>query len=283
MAEITFENIVVKEPVDTINYDSLMISLETFESEITQFELSIEITAPSKVISCTNVVQAVKCICSLLGELETLKITDAIVKLEKACDNGQMVAYMPTYSNRKLDISEDDDNGDYVQVNIRQATQIEQLKRRCNELRDAVQQLLETYSNAFRVDFCVKTPEFISNPVPISNVNDSVLVHLMCLHRTPPDWTYDNYRLGAHIYHGTRFVGDPVVVECSNEITGYYRRLKFDSWLNFEAIPISSLPRESRLVLLLYGCTAETTNNVPGKFEKTFLGWSAIQFFDFQR
>ena len=292
-AEIKLEDILAHEPVDTINYDSLMISLETLENEIDKLEASATDAGPHTIISYKSVLQSVKFICALLGELDTLEITDAIDGLKQVCSNVQPVY---GYSGSKLDIVSE--SGDYAQVSLRPKTISEQIKHRCAHIRDSIQQLLETYSNAFRVDFCVNTPEFPTNPILISSVPEPVLVHLMCLHRPPPHWQHDDYMLGAQIYHGTRYIGDAVVTQCSNELSGLYPRLKFDSWLNFDNIPICTLPRESRLIFVLYGCTTEpatendsnSTNNAdhsePGqmrKVTKVELGWCAIQFFDFQR
>lgn len=61
--------------------------------------------------------------------------------------------------------------------------------------------------------------------------------------------------------------------------------------LNFENLPICTLPREARLIFVLYGCTTEPAENEnnssdqggDGKVTKIELGWSSIQFFDFER
>uniref|UniRef100_A0A1B0DD91 phosphatidylinositol 3-kinase n=1 Tax=Phlebotomus papatasi TaxID=29031 RepID=A0A1B0DD91_PHLPP len=131
------------------------------------------------------------------------------------------------------------------------------------------------------------------------------MVHIMCLHRPPITWKHDEYNLGAQIYHGTRYIGDAVVTQCTNEISGIYPRLTFNSWLNFESIPVCTLPRESRLIFVLYGCSVETsddagntanasnasmeatTSTVNGtngeRIVRTELGWTSIQFFDYER
>lgn len=66
--------------------------------------------------------------------------------------------------------------------------------------------------------------------------------------------------------------------------------------LNLEDVPVNTLPRESRLVLTLYGRTQRTDeqllaeaqqNNKEGEesrdvqFEQVELGWAAIQLFDY--
>lgn len=236
-AELKLEDILTHEPVvDTINYDNLMILLETLEDEIAKLESAVADANQHTVFSCSGVVQAVKMICALLGSLDTLDITDAVYELKNICATGQTVysyrecsgSSAQQYAGSKLDIISE--SGDYAEVTLRPKTTGEQVTHRCNHLRDSVQSLLETYSHAFRVDFCVNTTEYATKPVSISNVSESVMVHLMCLHRPPPNWRHDDYMLGAQIYHGTRYIGDAVVTQCSNELSGIFPRLKFESW-----------------------------------------------------
>lgn len=118
---------------------------------------------PHTVISCSGVVQPVKMICALLNSIDTLDITDAIDELKEACANGQTI-YSYSQSNSyssKLDIVSE--SGDYAEVKLRPKTASEQISFRCNRIRDAVQNLIEMYSQAFRVDFCVNTPEYYLN------------------------------------------------------------------------------------------------------------------------
>lgn len=299
-ADIKPEDILAHEPVETINYGSLMILLETLEDEIAKIESSVADTRPHISISQSGVVQAVKMICALFGSIDTLSIAAAIDGLNRViATNGQNYSYCDTSIGGGTMLEVDNYDGNYATVNFRPKTFPEQVKYCCNRIREAVQTLIETFSQAFRVDFCVNTVVYRPNPIPISQVSDPVKVHVMCLHRIPPHWKHDYYMLGTMIYHGTRYIGDAVVTQCSNEKSGLFsRNLKFDSWLSFDSIPICTLPRESRLIFVLYGCTTEpvegnatnandsTTENGQdgrGKVTKVELGWSSIQFFNFER
>lgn len=184
--------------------------------------------SPHTILSCSGVTQAVKMICALLGSLDTLSLTDVIDDLKSVCASGQTIYTYGDYGGSKLNILSE--TGDYAQVSLRPKTTAEQISRRCNNIRNAIQSLLETYCNAFRVDFCVNTPDYTPNPISISKVSEPVMVHLMCLHRPPPNWKHDDYMLGAQIYYGTKYIGDAVVSQCSNEISGIFPRLKFNSW-----------------------------------------------------
>uniref|UniRef100_W4VRG7 Putative phosphotidylinositol 3 kinase 68d n=1 Tax=Corethrella appendiculata TaxID=1370023 RepID=W4VRG7_9DIPT len=304
-ADIKIEDILPNEPTYSINYDNVMILLETLETEIEKLESSASDNNPHTIITCSGVVQAVKAICQLLGTIDTFEITEAIAELKNACQHGQTIYSMKdsaaTYNSGSLDIVSE--SGDYAEVTLRPRTTGEQIRFRCNQVRNSIQTLLEIYSQAFRVNFCVNVPDWNLNPISILEISQPTMVNIMCLHRPPVTWHYDDYLLGAQIYHGTRYIGDAVVTQCSNEISGIYPRFKFDSWISFRNIPVCTLPRESRLIFVLYGCTTEpidgttttnnedstantsnqTTNHEGGRITKVELGWTSIQFFDFER
>jgi hypothetical protein len=83
-ADIKFENILPKEAVSSISYDSLMILLETLELEIDKLEGS---AADGSSLHSSGVVQAVKAICALLGCIDTLELFIAINNLKEACQS----------------------------------------------------------------------------------------------------------------------------------------------------------------------------------------------------
>ena len=140
-----------------------------------------------------------------------------------------------------------------------------------------------------------KASFFHSAPISITNVFQNVMINIVALHRPPANWKHDEYMLGVQIYHGTRFLGEPMITHCSNSTNGFYPRLTFDAWMSFDDVPVCTLPRESRLVFVLYGCTKEpvdgqttdnsqnTSNSQENRVTKVELGWSSIQFFDFER
>lgn len=241
-----------------------MILLETLETEIDRLESASTDTNSHKVVSCSGVVQGVKAICALLGNIDTMDISDSIAELSRLCVSASAGAstvygYKDSggaYAGHKIDIVSE--KGDYAEVTLRPRTFPEQIKYRCHQVRSAIQQLVEIYSNAFRVDFSVLTPDYATTPIPIYEVNESVMVHVMCVHRPPINWRHEYYILGLQIYHGTRYISDAVLAQCPNETGGgIYPRLTFNSWLNFEGIPVAVLPRECRLIFVLYGCSTE--------------------------
>lgn len=130
-------------------------------------------------------------------------------------------------------------------------------------------------------------------PISVTNALQNIIVHIVGLHRPPASWKHDEYMLGVQIYHGTRFIGEPMVTHCSNSTDGFYPRLTFNTWMNFEDVPVCTLPRESRLVFVVYGCVKEpvdggqssndSSQGNENRVTKIELCWSSIQFFDFER
>lgn len=312
-AEIRPEHILPHEPVSSISHDTLMILLgefsilapsikfleffvlfffsETLETEIDKLE-SAASDLNRRILSHSGVVQAVKMICALLGSIDTLEISDAVDQLKEVCNNGHIVYKETSYVGGAVDILSD--AGDYVEVSIRSKSTIENITDKCHKIRNGVQSLLEIYTTAFRVDFCVPSDMYEPQPRSMANVSEPVMVHVMSLHRIPLNWKHEDYRLGVQILHGTCTIGDTIVAQCSSEISGLCPRFKFDSWITFDKIPVCTLPRESRLIFVLYGCTTEPaddsskdsgTNDVnqEKRIIKVELGWSSIQFFDFER
>lgn len=95
--------------------------------------------------------------------------------------------------------------------------------------------------------------------------------------------------VAAQIYHGTRPIGHPVLsAPCSKTEQDHLwpGRIIFDHWFEMDDVPISSLARESRLMLVIYGRTIETPegndNQNEPKYKQEEIGWTAIQFFDYE-
>ncbi|KAL1110477.1 hypothetical protein AAG570_008005 [Ranatra chinensis] len=110
----------------------------------------------------------------------------------------------------------------------------------------------------------------------LTDVLDTVLVHVGCLHRLPQKWNHDNYLVAAQIYYGTRPIGQTVLSEPVTISTKLYHRIVFDSWLNFEGTSVSELSRECRMVIVIYGQSL-----VEEQLQQVELGWAAVQMFDY--
>ncbi|KAH8315286.1 hypothetical protein KR074_003629 [Drosophila pseudoananassae] len=284
-ADLLPEQLLPNEVVQTITYDSMMILIETLETEIDKLESAADGAPSRSVLSCSGVVQAVKAICALLGSIDTLDIARCVADLRRICEEAQ-TKYLAGASNPEI-VS---DYGDYAQVTLRPRSLLEQIKVKCNGLRDAVQELVELYANVFRVAFSVKTPDYSTTPIPISCVSKPIVVSINCLHRPPPNWRYEDYSLCVQLVYGTRLLSKPNVLYCSNDTSGgLFPRLNFSAWLTFDQHPICTLPREARLTFVLYGKQAasegepNTDQNGERRQVTTELGWCSIQLFDFKR
>ncbi|XP_002025662.2 phosphatidylinositol 4-phosphate 3-kinase C2 domain-containing subunit alpha isoform X1 [Drosophila persimilis] len=289
-ADLQPEQLFPNEVVPIVTYDNMMILIETLEMEIDKLESAADPPPPASgrsVVSCSGVVQAVKAICALLGSIDTLDIARCVSDLKRVCEDAQTKYAAGSGASNPEIVS---DYGDYAQVTMRPRSLLEQIKVKCNILRDAVQELVELYANVFRVAFSVKSLDYATTPIPISCVSKPIVVSINCLHRPPPNWKYDDYSLCVQLVYGTRLLSKPNVLSCSNDTSGgLFPRLNFSAWLTFEQHPICTLPREARVTFVLYGKQAASENepnsepNGERRQVTTELGWCSIQLFDFKR
>lgn len=159
-ANLLPEQVLPNEVVAIVTYDNMMILIETLETEIDKLESAADGTPSagrSSIVSCSGVVQAVKAICALLGSIDTLEIARCIGDLKRTCEDSQ-TKYAPMAVANSPEIA--NDYGDFAQVTLRPRSMLEQIKLKCNQLRDAVQELVELYANVFRVAFSVKSPDY---------------------------------------------------------------------------------------------------------------------------
>ena len=115
------------------------------------------------------------------------------------------------------------------------------------------------------------------------------MLKICALHRVPPEWDHDEYRVSLQIYHGTRPIVEPLETDhksLSNEEYGMGKdRVVFDQYLaapESKNVKIISLPREARIVLTLYSRSV-ITEDKQRKVVSSELGWAALQLFDFER
>ncbi|XP_069687221.1 phosphatidylinositol 4-phosphate 3-kinase C2 domain-containing subunit beta isoform X3 [Periplaneta americana] len=282
---LSLEDLLPNEPVHPISYDSLLILLETLEREMEKVQVAASQMCGQHIpglmpqLQSKGVVQAVKAICALMGNVETQDITDSVEGFEGVC--LQFIP-APSVENSGPEILSED--GDYSVVRLRRPL-ADTIATHCDRIRDAVQGLIETYCHAFRVDFQLNSrAELPTTTKQSSSVLDSVLFHVGGLHRLLPGWIQDEFLLAAQIYHGTRPVGHPVLSRACSRSRGFYDRVLFDSWLSMENTSVCMLPREARLVLVLYGRTMQPPENIgeEPRINEVELGWFAIQFFNYE-
>ncbi|XP_043267002.1 phosphatidylinositol 4-phosphate 3-kinase C2 domain-containing subunit beta isoform X2 [Venturia canescens] len=288
---ITLEEILPNEPRQPISYDALLILLETVEKEMERVETAaLQLATTNHSASLLpqlqprGVVQAVKAVCALMGNIETYEITEAVDNFVNACCQFLPQVHTTNIECKKPEVLHED--GDYSVVTLRTKFP-DVIASHCHKIRDAVQDLVETYCHAFRVDFQLNTRgEFPTNTMVSSEVLDTVLVRVGALHRLPTTWKHDDYIVAAQIFHGTRPVGNPVLSDPMTVSSNFHPRILFNTWLEFRGVSVCQVPREARLVLVIYGRTLqpsehEANSSSEGSMQKEELGWGAIQFFDY--
>lgn len=97
-----------------------------------------------------GVIQAVKAVCTLMGTIETYEITEAIDNFVNACCRFLPQSHTTNIDCKKPEILHED--GDYSVVTLRTKFP-DVISSHCHKIRDAVQDLVETYCHAFHVDF----------------------------------------------------------------------------------------------------------------------------------
>lgn len=267
---LKFENIIPNDTVVRITYEKLNILLETVENEIRKLEdaaLQMETNSNPSVMPAVqplNVIQSVKYLVNLMGDLCTLDIMYTVEALEETCKN-----FLP--SNK--------------------ASFSEFISNHCNKIRFAVQNLIEMYSHAFCVDFEVTSTLSHESMRYVHDIMDSVIVRICAVYRPSFEWEHEEYTATVQIYHGTKKIGKSLCTQPSRKFDRdkyWPSRIVFDSWLEFEDVPINSLARESRLVVLLFGRTLVTSDNEDSKnsatpaYKEEEVGWASVQFFNYE-
>ncbi|RVE42898.1 hypothetical protein evm_012453 [Chilo suppressalis] len=278
-----------------LSFDNLSILLETLEGE---FSRAIGVTGAEGSCSPKAVFQAVKAICALAGGVETLHVTNTLNMFAQAC-TAQRVSNAVTPEIHG-------DNGPYSAVSLRSANARETVALQCARLRDAVRALLALYTRTRLLDFQLTDAQYllhnaasVTHAVPAYTIPETTLFCIEAVHCLPLCWNHDEYLFHTQVYYGTRPLKTLHLTQTSSvECGGFYPRIIFDTWLNLEDVPISTLPREARLVITLYGRTQRTvdgphpndvnqTNNSDQEetanvqFEQVELGWAALQLFDY--
>uniref|UniRef100_A0A2H1VGX9 SFRICE_000012 n=1 Tax=Spodoptera frugiperda TaxID=7108 RepID=A0A2H1VGX9_SPOFR len=271
-----------------LSFDNLSILLETLEGELSR---AVGVTGAEGCCSPKAVFQAVKAICALAGGVETLHVTHTLNAFAQACTS-------PSNKNGVTPEIEAD-KGPYCAVSLRGATRREVVAAQCARVRDAVRALLALYGRTRLLDFHLTdtqylTPNNTNKAVPAHTISEATLFCIEAVHCLPLCWNHEDYLFQAQIFYGTRplkslHVTSPSRIECG----GFYPRIIFDTWLNLEDVPVNTLPRESRLVMTLYGRSQRAVDghdtqaqdseeiNMNVQYDLVELGWAAIQMFDF--
>nr|XP_027227841.1 phosphatidylinositol 4-phosphate 3-kinase C2 domain-containing subunit beta-like isoform X1 [Penaeus vannamei]XP_027227842.1 phosphatidylinositol 4-phosphate 3-kinase C2 domain-containing subunit beta-like isoform X1 [Penaeus vannamei]XP_027227843.1 phosphatidylinositol 4-phosphate 3-kinase C2 domain-containing subunit beta-like isoform X1 [Penaeus vannamei] len=284
---------------EVVHHESLIIVVETFETELTRLQNSGFLLVdgmplqdlPSPMRS-RRLRQVVKQMCAILGNLETTEVSESINNLVSTCRIIQQSQPRGIGELQKgiLDGEEDIPGQRILSTGSHDSTNPEDLKHllldSLSRLAGAVNNFLVMYAKAFRVDFTVdRTVDATKEPCDIREVREKVSVKVQGLHRLELEWKYDEYFVEVQLFHGSRCIGPPVH-SLNKKITDdpkFYPKVVFNKWLDLGA-RINTLPKESRLVLTVFGLKiieAENKNEQP-QYIREELGWAALQCFSYE-
>ncbi|XP_074032269.1 phosphatidylinositol-4-phosphate 3-kinase catalytic subunit Pi3K68D [Leptinotarsa decemlineata] len=268
---LKFDNIIPNDSVVRLTFEKLNILLETVEKEMKKLEgaaLQMDQSSTPSVMPTLqplNVIQSVKYIVNLMGDLCTLDIMQTIEALEESCRNFPGNSLRLTFSEGVSDT--------------------------CNKIRFAIQNLIEMYCQAYSVDFEVKNSTSSESVRYVHDIMDSVVTRICAIHRPSFEREFEEYYITSQIYHGTKKIGRMLCSQASKKVERdkyWPSRIVFDNWLEFEDVSINSLARESRLVLQVFGKTLlpsdseEAKNSSMPVYKEEEIGWTAVQFFNYE-
>lgn len=127
---------------------------------------------------------------------------------------------------------------------------------------------------------------FITGSRSTADMSDSFVLRIGAVHRLNPDWlsTYVDYSLAIDVFHGSLRLGrinTAYITPSKNDNNLFFTSLVFDSWENFDHLPLCILPRECRLVFTLRG-RRKPQDEKNEALEVVELGWASIQCFNFK-
>lgn len=82
---ITLSDLLPNDPVMPISYDTLIILLETIEKEMERIERSVSILDRES-LKHHRVVQAVRAVCTFMGQIETQEISESLYCFVEVCE-----------------------------------------------------------------------------------------------------------------------------------------------------------------------------------------------------
>lgn len=203
-----------------------------------------------KEIRMQGLLQSVKCVTTLLGNAETLEIRNTLLQVKKVTSEG-----VPLKSQVLLAL---------------------------DNLSKDIADLTLMYCKTFRVDY--RLPASLTSIIPqkptkevkdLTTILDNVIVHIASAHRLPMTVLnrFEQFKIGCQLYHGERSLFAEVATPPLTATRNPPEALYWDCWLELSDVPLCTLPRETRLVLVMLGYDPKALLWLP-------LGWVAVNMFD---
>ncbi|CAL1535121.1 unnamed protein product [Lymnaea stagnalis] len=269
-----------------VSQDALSVYLDTFYHEI---DVLMEHFNEGDNFHIQGLQQSIKALCVSLARIETVEMTKT---LDKLCRN---IAELTNPSSKSQIMygggHQDKDTQEALNVAIR-CSLLEDLQSTVDQLLDAVKRLVRMYCRTFLTDFFLGSSiEVPHDHLEVVKVKDNFIVSISSAHRIPEGWThkYEEYKIVCSLYHGTKKLARDVSTTLKPLSTGLCERIYWDEWLNFEKMSLCTIPRETRLCLMLCGVTSlfgaadknqDKGEVLEGKKVIYPLGAAAIQLFN---
>lgn len=264
-------------------------------------------------LNTAPLILTIKVVCGFLGGILTVDISNSLDLFSKACEEWNPSVKVsspidptpPSEPNRRrlkigCDVSS---RHSVVDLEPTSTTTVSSpfledgtrdfVINALEQVEESVRILVEMYSKSFPVSFRMKR-DFTatsfrkrSGSRSTADLSDTFLLRIGCVHRLSQDWlsTYLDYFLVVEVYHGST----PLVKASTSNITPskndnnlFFTSLVYDSWVNFEHLPLCILPRECRLVFTLCGRKKLPDEKNEALWEIDELGWASIQCFNFK-
>uniref|UniRef100_A0A5S6QQJ6 Uncharacterized protein n=2 Tax=Trichuris muris TaxID=70415 RepID=A0A5S6QQJ6_TRIMR len=229
----------------SVKRDDLQVVLDTLT---TQLEKLLQ-HDKSTLFSSLSVSQSVKALCTLFHKVELLQLVRSVKSLEAACESitGSKHVNCGCHSpvvDAKLSFSQT--------CNL-----YRELASSASRVVTSVTHMCSVYCQSSDADFtvaCQAEADDCRETKDIVDVEDNFTVTVETLHNLPPAWTtkYVQFSIRCHLIHGLREVGSPIRVSRGIAQHNFYDYLLFDSPTSFP-VPVSALPREVQLCLVLCG------------------------------
>ncbi|GFN93851.1 phosphatidylinositol 4-phosphate 3-kinase c2 domain-containing subunit alpha-like [Plakobranchus ocellatus] len=252
-----------------VSQDALTVFLDTFYHEVDALleHFSKTDAGPYRT---QGVVQTTKAICVNLARVETVEINKALQLVEKNVSE----ILNPSPSSQNLfgsNEAQDKETQDAINVALH-CSLMEDLTSAVDQLVEAVKRLVRMYCRTFLTDFFLGSSiEIPHDHLEVVKVRDTFIVNIASAHRIPTAWKhrFDEYKIVCSLYHGTKRIIPDISTTMKPSSLGLCERIYWDEWLQFDKTYLCTLPRESRLCLMLCGIkTAAIANKAGGAPDK---------------
>ena len=292
---VGFSQISPLDTTKTLSYDDLRILVSTLQKEADRIGVTARTLASCsekevmKALRPKQMLQAVKAVASLVGGVETLELREACDLLCKTCMQFDQAKGNETPDGRLRPEIVEELGEKYAMVTLSRKSDgnyhhfSQEINESLMNIKNKVEDLIRTYSRTFRVDFELDPPEVLTPVEPrlTTDIRETLLVKISCIHRLDVDWDYLDYRVDCRVYHGTKMIMETLSTPLSsskNDHQDLHRMVIMDHFVEFQSLEISKIPLEARLVVSVVG-RARLEEKAEEIYKYSELGWASLQMF----